>query len=263
MNSFSVRSFHHTRIATKDICRLSKKINYIPAFLEFDVTDSRIMLRQFRRKNGNISFTSWLIKVIALTLSEYKEVAAFSQGKQKLVVYDNINVSVAIEKEINGNRVPIPLVIEKADTVDLIEINTQIDSAVKVNLEGDDIVLNKKSNRGEKIYSKLPRFLRMMFWNYFIRHPHYAFKKSGNVAFTSVAMMGKANGWFMPLAIHPVCFGVGSISKKAAAFNNSVEIREIMNMTVLFNHDVVDGAIMARFISKLSENIVSGKGLES
>lgn len=32
-------------------------------------------------------------------------------------------------------------------------------------------------------------------------------------------------------------------------------------MTVLLDHDVIDGAQMARFISKLSENLELGTGL--
>jgi len=33
---------------------------------------------------------------------------------------------------------------------------------------------------------------------------------------------------------------------------NRIEIREILHMTVLLDHDVVVGALMARFIRKLS-----------
>ena len=36
------------------------------------------------------------------------------------------------------------------------------------------------------------------------------------------------------------------------------EIRQILNMTVLLDHDVIDGGVMARFISDLSANIERG-----
>ncbi len=35
----------------------------------------------------------------------------------------------------------------------------------------------------------------------------------------------------------------------------------MLNITVLLDHDVVDGAQMARFISSLSDNIEKGKEL--
>ncbi len=58
--------------------------------------------------------------------------------------------------------------------------------------------------------------------------------------------------------MHPICFGIGNITKKPVEFNDKVEIREILHMAVLLDHDVIDGAQMARFISKLTDNIESG-----
>jgi pyruvate/2-oxoglutarate dehydrogenase complex dihydrolipoamide acyltransferase (E2) component len=83
----------------------------------------------------------------------------------------------------------------------------------------------------------------------------------GNVAITSIGMMGNANGWFIPTSIHPLCFGISKISKKPVVIKDKVEIREILNMTILLDHDVIDGAPMARFISDLSTNISKGIGL--
>ncbi len=41
-----------------------------------------------------------------------------------------------------------------------------------------------------------------------------------------------------------------------------VEPREILNLTVVFDHDVIDGAPAARFVHRLVELIESGYGLE-
>lgn len=79
---------------------------------------------------------------------------------------------------------------------------------------------------------------------------------------SSIGMMGKINGWFSYTSIHPLSFGVGSVMKKPVVINDKIKIREILNMTVLLDHDVTDGAPMARFISKLSKNIESSLGLE-
>lgn len=80
---------------------------------------------------------------------------------------------------------------------------------------------------------------------------------------TSVGMMGKINGWFIHSCVHPLSIGVGSIIKKPVVFENDIAIREILNMTVLINHDVIDRADMARFISKLTENIETGLDLKN
>ena len=80
----------------------------------------------------------------------------------------------------------------------------------------------------------------------------------GNVAFTSIGMMGKVNGWFIPISVHPICFGVSSMIKKPAVIDDKIEIREMLNMTILLDHDVIDGAPMARFVSDLTKNVESG-----
>jgi pyruvate/2-oxoglutarate dehydrogenase complex dihydrolipoamide acyltransferase (E2) component len=83
----------------------------------------------------------------------------------------------------------------------------------------------------------------------------------GNVAFTSIGMIGKVNGWFIPISVHPICFGISSIAKKPIVIGDKIEIREILNMTILIDHDVIDGSPMARFISDLSSNIEKGLGI--
>ncbi len=85
----------------------------------------------------------------------------------------------------------------------------------------------------------------------------------GNVAVTSVGMMGKINGWFIHKSVHPVSFGVGSVIKKPVVFENEVKIREILNMTILVDHDVVDGAPMVRFLDDLTDYVENGKEIDN
>jgi pyruvate/2-oxoglutarate dehydrogenase complex dihydrolipoamide acyltransferase (E2) component len=40
-----------------------------------------------------------------------------------------------------------------------------------------------------------------------------------------------------------------------------IEPRDILNLTVAFNHDVVDGAPAARFVQRLVDLIEDGSGL--
>jgi pyruvate/2-oxoglutarate dehydrogenase complex dihydrolipoamide acyltransferase (E2) component len=42
-----------------------------------------------------------------------------------------------------------------------------------------------------------------------------------------------------------------------------IEPREILNLTVMFDHDVIDGAPATRFTQRLVELIESGYGLEA
>ena len=81
----------------------------------------------------------------------------------------------------------------------------------------------------------------------------------GNVAVTSVGMTGKINGWFIHKSVHPVSFGVGSVIKKTVVIDNEIKIRDILNMTILVDHDVIDGAPMVRLLNDLTNYIETGK----
>lgn len=92
-----------------------------------------------------------------------------------------------------------------------------------------------------------------------LKNPKAAFRTMGNVSVTSVGMIGKVNGWFIHTSVHPISFGVGSVLLKPVVINTEVKPREILNMTVLVDHDVIDGAPMVRFLGDLTECIETGK----
>ena len=261
MTEYKIHKFPKSRIATNDVCSIGLTKHHIAALIEIDVSVSRGKIKELNKRNNKISFTAWLIKVISLTIKNYENVSSYLLGKRKIMVFDDINVSMLVEKDLNGERVPIPLLIERAHELDIESIAAQIWEAKDKKLTDKDIVLQKRSTRYERYYYILPGLIRRYFWRYLLNHPKIAFKKMGNVAITSIGAKGKSNGWFIPIAVHPVCFGIGNISKKPVVMNDQIEIREILNMTVLLDHDVVDGADMARFISQLSDNIESGVGL--
>lgn len=259
MPNYKVQRFQKSRIATIDICEIGKIKHHVTSFIEVDISKSREKIRAYNKQNDNkISFLAWIISVISCTLNKHENVSSFLSSKNRLVIFDDINVSLIVEKEINGQKVPIPMIIEKADKLRIEEISKQIRDAKIKQLTDDDIVLQKKASRLERVYYLLPGFIRRLVWRMLLKNPKLAFGKMGNVAITSIGMIGQIKGWFIPISVHPVCFGLSSIVKKPVVVEDRIEIREILNMSILFDHDVVDGAPIVRFVSELSKNIESG-----
>lgn len=259
MTFYKTQRFPNSRIASIDVCEIGKQKHHVTGLVEFDITESRRKIKEYNKTHTNrISFNSWLISVIGCTIKKHETSSSYLIGKNRQIIFDNINISIVVEKEINGIKVPIPLIIEKANEVSIDSISKQINEAKIITFSDKEIVLQRKTQQIEKIYYSLPKFLRRYFWRFLLKHPKIAFKKMGNVAFTSLGMMGKVNGWFIPISVHPICFGISSIIKKPSVFNDKIEIREILKMSILIDHDVIDGAPMARFISELSRNIENG-----
>lgn len=262
MAIFTTKKIPKTRIATIDVCEMGKRKHHVAAMLELDVTDSREMIRMLKQQKISISFTAWLIKTIAFTISQHQNAAAFLKGKN-LYIFNRIDVSVMVEKEFNGEKVPIPLIIKDASAHTIQSITKQISEARKSKLTEREMVVQKKLSGLEMLYYRFPGFIRRQIWRYVLNHPELAFSKMGNVAVTSVGMAGNTSGWFIPISIHPVCFGINNVVKKPAVINNVIKIRELLNITVLVDHDIIDGAPVARFIRTLAKNIENAHGLTS
>jgi pyruvate/2-oxoglutarate dehydrogenase complex dihydrolipoamide acyltransferase (E2) component len=263
MNSNKEIEFPKTRIATLDVLETGRKKHHMKALLEFDVTETRKAIKNYRRKTQNkLSFTAWLVKTISRTIEEFPSSHAYLNSKKQAVAFDDIDIAITVERNYEGELVPLPYVIRATNKKSIVEISSEIAEVKSQNLTQDDVVLGAKPSKfTTNLYYALPGFLRRTVWWYFLKFPKTAKKNMGSVMVTSIGMMGKINGWFVYTSIHPLSFGVGSVMKKPVVINDKIEIREMLNMTVLLDHDVMDGAPMARFISKLSKNIESCLGL--
>lgn len=257
----SVQIIPRSRIATFDVFAAGKKKHHVAALLEFDVTESRLKIRQLKRDGSKISFNGWLTAVIGHTLSDHPMVASFRQNKRRQLIFNSIDVSMIAEKSTGSHKVPIPFLIQNADKKNAVEISAEIRNAVNAEISDKDIVIHKKQKKYERLYHILPGTIRRWFWKILLNRPVLAFRTMGNVSVTSLSMAGQINAWFIHSSVHPVSFGIGSVIKKPVVVNDSVQIREMLNITVLLDHDVVDGMPMAKFVKALGRNIENGFGL--
>lgn len=263
MDSHKEIHFPKSRIATLDVGEIGRKKHHIRALLEFDVTDARQALRAYRKTTKlGASFTAWLIKTISATILEFQSSHAYLKNARKAIIFDDIDVSITVEREYEGVRVPLPYIVRQTNDKTIPEISDEIANAKNQDLSNKQTVLGKKRNEFSiELYYRLPGFVRRFIWKHILLRPGQAKKTMGSVMVTSIGMMGRINGWFIHTSVHPISFGVGSVIKKPVVIGDSIKIREILNMTVLIDHDVMDGAPMMRFLTKLQKNIESGLGL--
>ena len=56
---------------------------------------------------------------------------------------------------------------------------------------------------------------------------------------------------------------VGGIATKPRYLNGQLEPRELLELTISFDHDIVDGAPAARFARRLAELVEAAEGLDT
>lgn len=263
IGNYKSERFPASRLSTIDIGIISHNRNSIKALIEVDVTDARNMIREKKKKQENISFNAWLIHCISKTVEQYKEIHGVRKGKQNVIIFDDIDISIMIERNLNGKKVPLPYVIRKANEKSIISITEEIRAAQRQSIkhEGNYVLGEMKNRYLMKFYYMLPGFLRRGVWSKMLHNPFITKQNMGTVMITSVGMMGKINGWVIPESIHPLAFAVGSIIKKPGVKNNQIGVREYLYLTVSVDHDIIDGAPAIRALSKLVNLLEKGYAL--
>ena len=248
--------FPESRIATIDICDISKIKNHIAVMAEWDVTDIRQEIKKLKTDNDKskyYSFNAWLIYRIAQATYKHRQLASYHTKKREICQFNKTNISVIIEKVVENKRVPIPYVITSADSKSPQQIYREIEEAKQCLMQNQEKVVGKKMSFFEKTYYKMPGIIRRAIWRAILKKPNYCFTQMGNVSVTSLLGTGSlsASSWFIHKSIHPLSIGIGSLTKKPIVIDNNIEIREILNVTILMDHNVADGVQMSRFVKDL------------
>lgn len=264
MRPYNISKFPKARIPTLDFLALMDKYHYVKGLFEVDVTNGRQLIVDHAKKTGiKLSFTAWLLKCIGKAASEHKEVHSMMMGNKSIITFDDVDISITVEKLVKGVKAPMPMVIRKTNEKSVREMHDEIRAAQSEDVNGAE-VLGEHSLKGRmKLYTSLPKFLRHFLIKKILTNPFRAKQLMGTIIVTAVGMFGTAYGWPVPTTSHPLAFAVGGINKRPGIVNDKIEIREYLTMTILFNHDVVDGAPATRFVARLVELIENGFGLET
>jgi len=231
--------------------------------LEVDVTAARRFIADHKARRGEtLSFAGFLAFCLARAVDEDKSIQAFRKGDKHLVLCDDVNVGLMVERQIGEKTALMGHVIRAANRKTYREIHDEIR---RVQSEP------APPGRGMPNWfrsllllpwplSKLAIALIRMNSR---RDPTISISTTGTVAITSVGLFGGGHsGWGLSPTFQPVSLVVGSIAWKPAVVEGRVEPREILNLTVTFDHDIVDGGPATRFVRRLVELIESGYGLD-
>jgi len=242
-------------------CEYALRKHRMIGLFEADVTDARIEIRKYKELTGeSLSFTGWIAACVAKAIDEHKQVHALKIGNH-FVIFDDVNIAVLVETVIEGRAYPINYILREANHKSVMDINGEIRAAQK---KKEEDYTEATENRSIKMLLSVPKFLRsLLFWRKVRRDPTFIKENMGTVTVTSVGMFGKSGGWAIPLGLHAVSIALGGISQKPGFVDERVEKREYLSLTVVLDHDVVDGAPATRFVARLVELLEGSYGLDA
>jgi len=182
---------------------------------EVDFTEFKKLM-----KEKNVSITSGLAFVLSKVLIELNKFNAhFNSDKKELIIYNNVNIGIAVDTE-KGLMVPV---IRNTDKLSLKTINDQIKKIAgevrKGIISEDDI-------------------------------------KGSTFTLTNLGMM--RTEIFTPVINPPevAILGIGRIIKKPVIVDeDKISVRELAFLSLSYDHRIIDGADAAKFLEKLAKLI--------
>jgi pyruvate/2-oxoglutarate dehydrogenase complex dihydrolipoamide acyltransferase (E2) component len=253
---FKTIPFPAARKVIVDAGRWGSRRHLIHALLEIDVTRPREIMQERKARTGKTqSFTGFLVSCLAQAIKTNPSVQAYRDWRNQLVIFEDVDVVTLIETKVGG--VALPHVIRAANRKSFCQIHDEIRA-----------VQDKPPRSPQKgglidLAPRLPAFMRDVFYWALHQNPHWFKKFQGTSIITSVGMFGQGGGWgFGFLPFHTLGLTVGGIAAKPGVVDGRIEIRQILDLTISYDHDIVDGADAARFANTLKGLIENAAGLE-
>lgn len=250
--------FPRLRQVYVDTLHLGHRKHTVHGLLEVDVTHARRLVAQYKAKTGeSLSFTAFVLSCLGQSIEQHPYMHAFRSWGNRLVLFEEVDVSTMIEVRAGGDRFPLPHVIRAVNKRPVLDIHAEI--------RGHQTARQRQPNPYQRLmplYTMVPGPLRRLTWKALFRSPHLAKRYVGTTILTSIGMFGRGTGWGIMMPLYTLGVTVGSIVSRPDLVAGQVEAREYLCLTLSFDHDIVDGAPAARFTQQFKELLESGYGLQ-
>lgn len=253
-----------TRLLAIQAMSMGVKAHFVKGFLEVDVTEARRTINEAKSGGTYISLTGWLMKCLASAVKEFPEVNAYRKGRS-VYVFETVHIGIMVERDLRGELVPLPYLVKDCDTKSVLDISREIASVKEGDVGEDLVIADRKAARIAKLAVWLPGPLGRLGMRVFFRNPVRKHKMMGTIGVTAVGMFGKSGGWPLPIPnAQPLVVAVGGISRKPryTGEGDELQARDMLDLTLMFDHDVIDGGPATRFSARLIELMESAHGLE-
>jgi pyruvate/2-oxoglutarate dehydrogenase complex dihydrolipoamide acyltransferase (E2) component len=230
----------------------------IHGLFEADVTEARAVLREHKARTGeSLSFTAFICACLAKGVDEHKAVQAFRMASNRLLIFDDVDICIRIEREVAGQKYIVPYILRAANRKTVCQLHDEIRAAQVADPHDR---LTRLQSLPVALYPPLIWIMTVIAR----RRPQIWKENMGTVGVTSVGMFGNGAGWGIPLAAPtPLMITVGGIGQKQIVVDGQVAAREYLSLTISVDHEVVDGAPATRFTRRFKELIEGGYGLDA
>lgn len=235
------------------------------ALLELDVTRALGAIDQLQREGIHVSLFAFVVRSIAVAISEHPDLNLV-RHRRRLVLFDDVDVSVPVEVRTEEGYAPREMVVRRAQHKSAAAIYGELEAARSQHDSAGELGREDRWARNTlRAIRWLPATLRVGLIRHIMRSAFRVKAQAGTTLVTSVAKFAAVPGFSFTFSTGPraAVFVVGGVVEKPWLCAGQVVPRSVLSLSVMVDHDLVDGAPAARFARRLQGLIETADGLTS
>jgi pyruvate/2-oxoglutarate dehydrogenase complex dihydrolipoamide acyltransferase (E2) component len=135
----------------------------VQSLIEVDVTDVRRYMRDHEMKIGEaLSFTAFVVTCLARAVDENPSLNVCRNGGKHLALFDDVDVTLPIERDVEGRNQPIVYIVRGANSKGVRQITREIRTAQSAAVEA-----TWEGFQAERWLMRLPIFALRGLWGAF------------------------------------------------------------------------------------------------
>ena len=235
-----VQPFPSSRRLTTAAVRAGRRIVPMHGLLEVDVTEACGLLGAHEPP---LSLTAFVIASVARAAAAHPEVHAYRDWRGRLVRHRHVDVQTLIEVPTAQGPFGLVHVVRDADLRGVPEISNEL-RAVKADVDATGT--GRMLRRFGPVAGHVPGLFRAMYA--VMGRSTRVHLAMGTVQVTAVGMFADGGGFAIaPPTLASLVVVVGGLSQRPLVVDGRIVIRDVLDVTVTIDHNVVDGAPATRF----------------
>jgi pyruvate/2-oxoglutarate dehydrogenase complex dihydrolipoamide acyltransferase (E2) component len=240
----TIHAFPTRRRLVTAAVRAGHRIVPMHGLFEVDITTARQRLNQV---DPPLSLTAFIVASLAKAVAAHPQVHAYRDCRGRLVEHRHVDVQTLVEIPTDQGPFGLVHVVRDADIRSVADISAEL-RAVKA--DPATTTTGRLLHTIAPAAGRMPGLYRIMFAA--MSRSRRVHLSSGTVAVTAVGMFADGGGFAIaPSTLASVAVVVGGVSKRPWVVDDRVDIRDILDLTVTIDHNVVDGAPATRFAAEL------------
>jgi pyruvate/2-oxoglutarate dehydrogenase complex dihydrolipoamide acyltransferase (E2) component len=208
--------------------------------LDVDVTDARRLLD---RHEPPLSVTAFVIAAVARAVAAHPEVHAYRDWRGRLVRHRHVDVQTLVEVTTGQGPFGLVHVVRDADVRGIADLSAEL-RGVKADMLSAPT--GRALQRLAPIAGRIPGVFPAMYA--VMGRSVRAHQLAGTVQVTAVGMFAGGGGFAVaPPTLASLLVVVGGLSRRPWVVDEQIAVRDVLDLTVTIDHNVVDGAPATRF----------------